>query len=59
MLAQLVEHDARVHGVVLDEPVAGIDVVPHALFEASRVGQVADADAAPRNLVFVGRPDPA
>ena len=59
VLAQLVEDGFRVHGGVLDQPIAGVDVVADFLLEAGVVGQVADANAAARDLVFVGRPDAA
>src|SRR5207249_11143698 len=48
-----------VHRVVLDEAVAGSHVVADVLLEATRIGEIADADAAPRDLVLVGRPDAA
>ena len=43
----------------MHEAVARRDVVAHVLLERLGIGEVADADAAPRDLVLVGRPDAA
>ena len=59
VLQQLLEHRPPVHRGVLDETVAGRDVVADVLLEPLRVGQVADADAPAGDLVLVGRPDAA
>ena len=59
VLHQPIEHRPPVHRVVLDEAVAGGHVVADVLLEATRIGEIADADAAPRDLVLVGRPDAA
>jgi hypothetical protein len=56
---QLGQHGLPVHRAVLYEPVAGGDVVADVLFERRRIGKIADADAAPGDLILVGRPDTA
>ncbi len=56
---QLVEHLPPVHRRVADDPVAGGDVVLDGLGERGRIREVADAHAAARDLVFVGRADAA
>ena len=48
-----------VHRRFLDQPVAGVDVVADGFGERVRVGEVADAHAAARDLVLVGRADAA
>jgi hypothetical protein len=50
---------APVERRVLDDAVPGLDVLPNAFLEDGRIQQVADADAAPGDLVLVGRPDAA
>ena len=59
VLQQLSEHRLPVHRVVLDQPVARGDVVADVLLEPLRIVEVADADAAARDLVLVRRPDAA
>ena len=56
---QLRQHRLPVHRAVLDEAVARVDVVADVLLEPLRIGEVADADAAARDLVLVGRADAA
>ena len=56
---QLVEDLLRVHRRLLDQAIARVDVVPDRLGERVRVGEIADPHAAPRDLVLVGRTDPA
>ena len=57
--ARSVEHLLPIHRRIGDQPVARRDVVLHGLGKRRRVRQVADADAAPRDLVLVRRPDAA
>ena len=45
--------------LVLHQPVARRHIVADILLEPLRVVEIADPDAAPRDLVFVCRPDPA
>jgi hypothetical protein len=56
---QLRQHRPPVHGAVLHEAVAGGDVVVDVLLEPLRIVEIADADAAARDLVLVRRPDAA
>ena len=48
-----------VHRRLLDQPVARVDVVADGFGERVRVGEIADAHAAARDLVLVGRTDAA
>ena len=59
VLQHLIEHRLPVHRAVLHQPVARRDVVAHVLFEARRIGEVAHADPAACNLVFVRGTDAA
>ena len=57
--AQLLEHVFGVHHRVADDAVARVDVLADGAAQRLGVGEIADADAAPRDLVFVGRSDAA
>ena len=56
---QLRQHRLPVHRAVLHEAVARVHVVAHVLLEPLRIVEVADADAAARDLVLVRRADAA
>ena len=57
--SQVIEHLAPIHRRFGDQAVACGDVVLHGVGERRGVRQVADPDAAPRDLVFVSRTNAA
>ena len=59
VLEELRQHRLPVHRRIVDQAVSRGHVVAQHLFEGAGVGQIADADAAARDFVFVGRPDAA